>query len=348
MVRSRSSFIAIAALIFLAASVSFAKGGAEVTLSAAKTAFSDGESVAVNVTITNTGRRAVRLLKWYTPIDGLEEPIFRITLDGRDVAFVGPHYKRPEPTERDFYILKGGESVTRTVDLSMFYDMSLTGTYEIAYDAEELARAHNEGQFADLDGKASNAIALFVEGRPAAVPEPSYPEAVSGSTTFTKCTTTQQSGAGQARTNAATYAANALSYLTAGTQGPRYTTWFGAYNSSRYSTVRSHFSSISNAMNTASVNINCGCNKNYYAYVYPTQPYTIYVCRVFWQAPATGTDSKAGTLIHEMSHFNIVASTDDWVYGQSGARSLAISDPAKAIDNADSHEYFAENTPSQN
>jgi peptidyl-Lys metalloendopeptidase len=43
------------------------------------------------------------------------------------------------------------------------------------------------------------------------------------------------------------------------------------------------------------------------------------VCRAFWPAPANGTDSKAGTLIHEMSHFNVVAGTNDWVYGQSGA-----------------------------
>jgi peptidyl-Lys metalloendopeptidase len=59
----------------------------------------------------------------------------------------------------------------------------------------------------------------------------------------------------------------------------------------------------------------------------------------------TGTDSKGGTLVHEMSHFNVVASTDDWVYGQSGAASLAINNPSQAIDNADSHEYFGENTP---
>ena len=36
------------------------------------------------------------------------------------------------------------------------------------------------------------------------------------------------------------------------------------------------------------------------------------------------------------------------VYGQAGAKSLAISNPANAVDNADSHEYFAENTPYQN
>ena len=65
-------------------------------------------------------------------------------------------------------------------------------------------------------------------------------------------------------------------------------------------------------------------------------------------APATGTDSKAGTLVHEMSHFNATAGTDDHVYGQTGAKNLAISDPASALDNADNHEYFAENNPSQN
>jgi len=48
------------------------------------------------------------------------------------------------------------------------------------------------------------------------------------------------------------------------------------------------------------------------------------------------------TLIHEMSHFNVTAGTDDYVYGSAGALNLAITDPAKATNNADNHEYFAE------
>jgi peptidyl-Lys metalloendopeptidase len=40
-----------------------------------------------------------------------------------------------------------------------------------------------------------------------------------------------------------------------------------------------------------------------------------------------------------------VAGTDDWAYGQSAAASLATSNPTRAADNADSHEYFSENTP---
>ena len=101
-------------------------------------------------------------------------------------------------------------------------------------------------------------------------------------------------------------------------------------------------------MDTASVTFNCSCKKKtVYAYVYSNQPYTIYLCNVFWTAPMTGTDSKAGTLIHEMSHFTVVAGTDDWVYGQAGAQNLASTNPTNAVDNADNHEYFAENTPYQ-
>jgi peptidyl-Lys metalloendopeptidase len=125
---------------------------------------------------------------------------------------------------------------------------------------------------------------------------------------------------------------------------------YGATRVGRHRTLyalalKGNFGKISSAMNNATVSFDCSSKQNVYAYVYPNQPYQIYLGRVFWSAPLTGTDSKAGTLIHEMSHFNVVAGTDDVVYGQTGARSLALSDPEDAIRNADSHEYFAENTP---
>ena len=146
------------------------------------------------------------------------------------------------------------------------------------------------------------------------------------------------------------YSENAKGYLNTGTVGSRYTTWFGAYTSNRYGTAQQHFTAIDAALDQSNgqITINCGCNQNYYAYVYPTQPYQIYVCRAFWSAPLAGTDSKGGTLIHETSHFNNVAGTDDIVYGQSGAKNLAASDPDGALDNADNHEYFAENNPKLN
>ena len=79
----------------------------------------------------------------------------------------------------------------------------------------------------------------------------------------------------------------------------------------------------------------------------PDQFGKIYLCGAFWRAPDTGTDSRSGTLVHESSHFLTNGGTADNAYGQTACRSLAKSDPAKAIMNADSHEYFAENQPAE-
>jgi peptidyl-Lys metalloendopeptidase len=138
---------------------------------------------------------------------------------------------------------------------------------------------------------------------------------------------------------------DANAYLGTRTAGTRYTKWFGTYDATRYATVTSHFVNIKDAFDSKPVTVDCSCKESYYAYVYPTQPYKVYVCNAFWSAPLTGTDSEGGTLIHEVSHFNVVAGTDDWAYGQTAAASLAKKKPARAVDNADSHEYFGENTP---
>jgi peptidyl-Lys metalloendopeptidase len=41
----------------------------------------------------------------------------------------------------------------------------------------------------------------------------------------------------------------------------------------------------------------------------------------------------------------VVASTQDYVYGATGAKNLAKTNPTKAVKNADNHEYFAEDQP---
>jgi peptidyl-Lys metalloendopeptidase len=264
------------------------------------------------------------------------------------VGYIGPEYKRPEVKGADYINLKPGEDLVRTVVISDFYDFSATGTYNLSYKvtSNQLYSEKGSGTLNNADSLVSNEIELKVAGRPAK-DLPVSPDAVTGTTSYNKCTTTQQTSLVSARNQASLYSGGALSYLNANTQGPRYTTWFGVYDSARYSTVKTHFTAISSAMDTKPVTFDCGCKKNYYAYVYPTKPYVIYLCKVFWTAPLSGTDSKAGTLIHEMSHFNVVASTDDYVYGQTLAKNLAITDPTKAINNADNHEYFAENTPAQ-
>jgi peptidyl-Lys metalloendopeptidase len=316
-------------------------GDISVSLSVPKAALAAREDVLVTVTLRNEGPKAARLLKWHTPSEDVEEALFDVTVDGEAVAFQGPHYKRPAPGAGDYLTLAPGESLTRTVALSDFYDMSRTGSYRVSYAAE----LHG-GQ---VSAFRTNSVELWVEGRPHAMREAAAAPGGTvtlGAVTYSKCDATQQSTALQALNAASTMADNSVTYLNGTPSGtPRYTTWFGAFTSSGWNTAKTHFVAIKDALDTKPITIDCGCKKTYYAYVYPAQPYKIYVCKAFWSAPMTGTDSKGGTLIHELSHFNVVAGTDDYVYGQSGAKSLAISNPTQALGNADNHEYFAENTP---
>jgi len=179
--------------------------------------------------------------------------------------------------------------------------------------------------------------------------------------TYLNCSIPRQDLVRTAIREARTYSENAKGYLNTGTVGERYKWWFGTFLTARYNSAKQNFVKIDTAMdlNAGQISINCLCDPQYedaYAYVNPNDPYKIYVCNAFWAAPMTGTDSKAGTLIHEMSHFTIVANTDDWVYGQTGAHNLALNNPDRTsgnpstsvVGNADNHEYFSENTPNRN
>jgi peptidyl-Lys metalloendopeptidase len=342
--------------------------GVKVSVAPEKVMHGASDDVVVKVTITNTSATPQYVLKARMPFDGLSAPLFDITRDGAKVVYTGALVKRGKPTAADYYLLKPGASHTVKVELSSLYDMSVSGDYAIRYRtaSPDLFLATNNGRVtaaATANGGAgsgeleSDAASFYIEGRlprgasseiMQALKRPDGGMVTTQGVSYASCTASQQSTIASAISAAKTMANGSVTYMAKTSMGPRYTKWFGSVTSSRQSTVKSHYTNIKNAFDTQNVVVDCGCKDSSYAYVYPTQPYRIYVCNAFWSAPLTGTDSKGGTLVHEMSHFNVVAGTDDHAYGQSAAASLAISNPTQAVDNADSHEYFAENTPALN
>lgn len=343
MKRSAKWLMALAVLAASFGAQAAPRSPLDVRLSVPNPVLSGDVDVVVDVTITNTARHPVMLLKWQLPSEELEAALFKITRDEQPVRYLGPVIKRTAPEGADHVRLDPGASLSYSVELTGAYDLSRSGRYSISY-----ASRGKQGEVGTL---ASEPMYLWLEGRSgksAAAVAPPAPAAASLSYTG-NCSASQQSTLASAVTAATSYATAAHAYLS-GTPSatPRYTTWFGAFSSAGWDTAKSHFAAEQSAFTTQALTLDCKCRKkNVYAYVYPTQPYKIYVCGAFWAAPMTGTDSKAGTLVHEMSHFDVVAGTDDWAYGQTAAKALAISDPTKALNNADSHEYFAENTPAQ-
>jgi len=345
-----NSLVLVLLIALLATSIASAapKDGPTVKLSVAQGEFDSGQDVLVTVNIENNTKHTVKILKWYTPADGVEESLFAVSRNGEPVAYTGPIYKRPAATGNDYIKLKAGESITNVVNLGEYYDLSAAGQYEVFYAVASFNMFNeksNAFKFKDvLTSEKVNFNAKGGNGKGKPTPPPPPPP---GGNTFNSCDADQQTLLIAAREQAKIYAADAESYMSnINSLGSRYTTWFGAITTTRANIVKNNFTAISDAMDNAGIEFNCKCKQNYYAYVYSNRPYEITVCKVFWQVATAGTDSKAGTLIHEMSHFDVVAGTDDVVYGKTGAMNLASTDPNLAITNADSHEYFAENTPS--
>jgi len=87
----------------------------------------------------------------------------------------------------------------------------------------------------------------------------------------------------------------------------------------------------------------------------------IKLCPKFFTLPLSGTDSQAGTIIHEMTHFAISYTwspsvtyveegTGDYLDGStySSAHQVALNNPTEAVRNANNYQYFFENIPAKN
>ena len=318
----------------------------EVTLALSTPRVAGNGAVPVTVTIANRGTRTVVVPAWMLPADEVEEALFEVRRNGQPVPYIGPDVKRAPLQASELIRFAGGDVRTYTVDLATAYDLSTNGDYAVAYAIERgignaTYRLESEKAVFTLSGRSGATTSPVAGAVPGAV------TALAGSLSYSRCTVTQQSDIAAAVANARTYANEAVTYLTTqNTASQRFAKWFGSPSvAANWDRIRTNFTKIQDGYTNQPVVVDCGCKKTYYAYVYSNQPYKIYVCKAFWTAPMTGTDSKAGTLIHEMSHFTVVAGTADNAYGQTAAASLALTDVQKALANADSHEYFAENRP---
>jgi len=103
--------------------------------------------------------------------------------------------------------------------------------------------------------------------------------------------------------------------------------------------IRREFGAVATALsNTQLVNIKRDEGEKVYAYVYPHQPYHIWVGDDFFTAARSGPkDTTVGTLIHEATHWTIVKGSDDHAYGDIQHLSAAL-----ARNNADTLERIAE------
>jgi hypothetical protein len=165
---------------------------------------------------------------------------------------------------------------------------------------------------------------------------------------FFSCELTTETDTLIAETNAKNAIADALeNNLDPGCTGSEYTNFFSDYFPDRFNLVRSHYEALATAFDAPYV-VACDdpdCEDTVYAFVYADDATrTIHVCGLFVQAESElGIDSQPGVLIHEMSHFNSVIASRDYMYGFNDVQDdLALDGTGNSLWNADTIEYYIE------
>ena len=315
----------------------------------------------VHIEVTNTSSVPKSFLTWKTVFEQeLSEDVFSITPVGRGMEifdraeFTGRHFRRQAPTAADFQTIDPGDAASVQVRLSDYYHIPANGSYRVQYIGEALVagtdmrRAASDQSAPLLGGSGSvsmesRSISMQLQGS-------AFRERARNPD-FNQCTTEQRAiivAANQAAEDMTTESRSSLQGLSPSDRrsSPRYNEWFGAYTDGRFNRVLDTFGSIESALSDEVMTYDCSCDlEGVYAYVFPTIAYEIYLCPVFWQTTLLGAGSQAGTIVHEVSHFLVVAGTDDHVYGQELSADLADTDPDTAINNADNITFFAENDP---
>ncbi|KAF8627321.1 hypothetical protein AX15_004400 [Amanita polypyramis BW_CC] len=165
--------------------------------------------------------------------------------------------------------LEPGQSIAIEHDLSKAYDFSTSGAGEYTIRASGCfyvvdALGDAIPSYAEIAHHIAKIGVKLVLPQKKPVPE-RRPK-------FAGCTASQESQIASAIPVAERYVQNAFDHLQSHNSGtPRYTTWFGQYNSERHSTALSHFEKI-HGNNFSSFTFVCFCSRpGTFAYVAPDQ-----------------------------------------------------------------------------
>lgn len=293
----------------------------------------DDSKLLINFKITNRSNRKIMFANRFTPFGDILSDMFSIGLNGKRIPYIGK-LARYAPVRYDEMIhLNPGESRIKKVNISHHYKMINTGTYKISFKSKLLVQSEKNFSLAKLlpIHLKSNLISLE---QTVAKNDQFYQQRFADVYEYMNCRGQQA--------NIANRAKNIGAQMSTVKSDRVHRLWFGTGS-------RGHVANImANARRTLpSSRPNCNCDipnpGQVYAYVYPNdRSHNIYLCGAFWPQADTGRNTKGGTMVHEVTHFNDVGRTQDHVYGYEESKRLARTDPQRAINCAENYTWYSE------
>ena len=187
------------------------------------------------------------------------------------LKYLGAVFKRVKPDEKDYKMLKPGDEVRCTIDLGRYYQFDSIGddnSYEIKYSVSstELSNPNVSDSASALERLDSNSLTIKIDARNIPTRALRKRQLQTSDNIFRNCDAARQNSLVEARSRAGTAANDALGVIesvgaTNSLECPRYTKWFGNYESTRHDELLSGYRISRDQLISASITFDCGCKQ---------------------------------------------------------------------------------------
>ena len=308
-------------------------------------------AVACSFEFTNNANEDLYLLKRNTPLEGLYSQFVSVSLDGRLLEYKGIYAYRIPPTKDEFVLLKAGESISASVQITDAFSIDTDGLYTVQYSRPLQYLSVNEMSAMSIDqireSFVRESVQLYLEDTSLlSKPKKEDDAKVDYTVHLEACgSATFKNGD---RNNSATLAAHkklcgGIRTASAGVgNNAVYVKWFGTYESSRGKTVKETYQTVRDDITSKDCTyFNNGpkCTANTYAYTYDGST-TLYLCDLYYKETtycSKAGESKEGILLREWAHS--FGEREHYAIGRQECQKLAKEKPDDAIKNADSYSY---------
>ena len=313
--------------------------------------------VACSFEFTNVADEDYYILTSDTPLEGVDSPFIAVYHEGHRIEYEGILGFRLPPTKENFLLLKAGQSISATVQISDVFTFSTDGIYNIRYNkplkfvtSNQMIDAGYIQEVSELE--VSESVYIYLEDTHSLIhpvrpspPKPDYTVHVEScsSANFVGGTATQRSQATAGHKKLCDGFKGAHGRVGNNTETK---TWFGKETSTRDSTAKGVLKKCEDGIRGKSVTYDYVNSQSYckrkpgvIAYTYKGVT-TVYLCDGFNNlAQYCGSKtSKERVQAHEWAH--AFGYTTDHKYRPTDCKQLAKDDPAKALDNADNYALF--------
>ena len=287
-------------------------------------------STGISVEFTNNSSEMISIFRPDIPGPFLGKDLFDIGTSAFELQYRGKLAVYRETGPGSWVSFMPGEISLFSVDLSHGYDFPVEDYYDVKYSSYVTLKRETGEIEAHYVSSSEITIRIDVPVFFRAGAEP-------------PCNSSQNNKAKQAMQHGKGKTQNAINYLAKKGMDSYYIKWFGAKNNTRFNKIKTGYDKILTAINKGTEHLCAPTCDGFAAYVYKGRPYVIHWCGSYINRASISDIGETG--IHEVSHWDVVMSTDDHVYGKTGSMDLAKNSPDKAIDNADNVCFYPYDIP---